>query len=1010
MKALQRLAGAATSVAALTVLLGLVAGVPVMLIVGFGWPLPRSLPSWGQITMWFQTQGMDDSVLLRVLAVVLWIAWAYLLAGLVVQAVGVLRGGRARRHRWAVPSQRVAGLLVGLMMLGVALMTRPTVGQAPTTPLRSALSAPRASAADPLPTPADAALTRLNSPVTASAGEASLTASSPAPGDVEVEVLPGDSLWTIAGREYGDPNDWPEIWEANEGQTEDDGRVFTDPSLIHPGWELLVPDVPAAPAGPSGSGAAGEPGVSPSTTGSASSSPDATPQPTATGDVEVEVQPGDSLWTIAAEEYGDPYQWPRIWDANEGQTEDNGYTFSDPSLIDPGWELLVPVDAPPATSTPTPGSAVPPVTGPPTAATPTPAVSPEAPPTAAPAAVPSPTAAGAPVHASVPSHATSQAWAVPLAEGGALAGLTAAALAGLLLAAQRYERWRRRPGRVHRSRIALLARRPSMRRIRAALATARASSESGEGLATPGSPAALESALQAVEAVPGRIVVGRIGEDGGDAVVDIDQLHRLVLSGPGARSAARAMVVAFLAHHPWAQALVAQAPGNSLLTAPEETPGLQCLAAAALLDRLEGEIRYQRGILERDHLVEWRQRAGGPDPLPAVLTVFEADAVASGDVERLGAAVEAAGGLAIAVVVVGELNGARWGDVVDVDGAGGIDAISAAVLSGARSLYSLSLSQAAELLTVVACGRGPDIVPDLTDEEEDLALVPDTDAEAHGGPSAPEPVGQPAGPAPVLTIPPALELRLLDLRIYGRVRVLVDGRETLTAMPDAGRQVLALLAVRGELTEKEAVHALGAGSADQVWRSRFVRGTRGTRPALREALGDPSVDPIPCVGGVFRLNPDVLSSDYRRLVTGRHAASQTSNREHRLALLARATQDVRGEPFADADYNWLVEHQEHVRSLAIDTLSTVAELYADLGDLDAAIEALDQALSIDPDPVERLFQKQIVWQHRLGRKEAARDLYRRLTHELSERCDREPSEETESLMESLDATPRVVVR
>ncbi len=105
-----------------------------------------------------------------------------------------------------------------------------------------------------------------------------------------------------------------------------------------------------------------------------------------------------------------------------------------------------------------------------------------------------------------------------------------------------------------------------------------------------------------------------------------------------------------------------------------------------------------------------------------------------------------------------------------------------------------------------------------------------------------------------------------------------------------------------------------------------------------------------------------------------------------------------------------MEHQDHVRSLAIDTLSTVAELYADLGDLDAAIEALDQALSIDPDPVERLFQKQIVWQHRLGRKEAARDLYRRLTHELSERCDREPSEETESLMESLDATPRVVVR
>jgi hypothetical protein len=193
--------------------------------------------------------------------------------------------------------------------------------------------------------------------------------------------------------------------------------------------------------------------------------------------------------------------------------------------------------------------------------------------------------------------------------------------------------------------------------------------------------------------------------------------------------------------------------------------------------------------------------------------------------------------------VVGELDGARWGDVVDIDGAGGIDAISAAVLSGARTLYTLSRSEATELLTVVACGRGPDIVPDLTDEEEALTLVPDTDDGAQGGPSAPEPAGQPAGPAPVLTIPPALELRPLDLRSYGRVRVLVDGREVLKAMPDAGRQVLALLALQGELTEPEAVHALGAGSADQVWRSRFVRGTRGTRPALREALGDSGVDP-----------------------------------------------------------------------------------------------------------------------------------------------------------------------
>src|ERR1035441_8083077 len=59
------------------------------------------------------------------------------------------------------------------------------------------------------------------------------------------------------------------------------------------------------------------------------------------------------------------------------------------------------------------------------------------------------------------------------------------------------------------------------------------------------------------------------------------------------------------------------------------------------------------------------------------------------------------------------------------------------------------------------------------------------------------------------------------------------------------------------------------------------------------------------------------------------------------------------------------------RALAIDTLRDLAHLHADLGDLDAAVLTIDQALSIDPDPIEDLFRQQIIWQHRLGRGDAA---------------------------------------
>jgi len=933
MGVLRRIAGVATTLAGVAVLLLLLlAGVPLMLVLLVGWPLPHTLPNWSQITLAFQTQGIDSGALLHILACALWVLWAYLMLGMAVELVATLRGVQGRRRPWVAPGQRLAALLVSVVMFGIALMSRPAAPARPAS-LAAALAPVQHSAV--LAAPHDALTDLIDhralqsdspAPVATPAGGVGSLTGQAAP-EQEVTVVPGDTLWAIAGEEYQHPTEWARIWEANEGQTEDDGRVFTDPHWIYPGWELEVPGVGGA----------------------------------------VETAP-----------------------------------VSTPAT---------PVPAP-VPQTPAPSSAAAPAVSAPTpvpTASPTPTRAPTPAPAVAPAPALPPSSAAGPPHSKHPAVDAP----VSLAEGGTVGVLTAAAICGLLLAAQRYERWRRRPGDPGGSRVAVLARRPSIGRIRATVATARGWSHDQGDEGALAAATSLDERLEAVEAVQGRIVLGRCGGDGSDAVVEIDQLHRLILTGPGADGAARAMVVSFLAHHPWemAQAVVGQDSPPALVPAPEGTPGLACLSVDSLLERLEAEIRYQRGILERDHLTEWRQRAGSPDPLPALLAVLRAEDVTAAQLERLASAIDSARGLAIAVVVVGALV-ASWGDQVEVDAAGGVDALSAAVLSGARTLHTLSEGEAAELLAVVAGGRGPDLVPEITAaEEESFAILPEAgDAELAGDRSPAVPAPSTEGPAATLTIPPALEVRRLDIRVYGRVRVLVEGREVLRALPGAGRQVLALLAVRGGLTEEEGIHALGAGSPDQLWKSRFVRGTRGTRPALREALGDRTIDPIPCVGGVFRLNADVIGSDYGRLVAGRDAARRSTDAKHRLAVLTRAADGIRGEPFAGADYNWLVEDQEHVRSLAIDTLSTVAQLYADAGELDAAIETLDQALSIDPDPVERLFQKQILWQYRLGRKEAARELYRRLTHELSERCDRVPSEETEALMESLGASPHVVAR
>jgi nucleoid-associated protein YgaU/DNA-binding SARP family transcriptional activator len=1019
---LRRLAGFGRLLGASLGLLLLVAGVPLGLVFGVGFP--RSVPSWSDVVNQLQTQGIPTAALLYFLALVCWLLWAYLMWCLVTEAVSLVRRSSGRRRGVTGPGQLLAGALLASLFVGLQLMTSRAVPPRSVTPLAAGL-APRTSVT---------AVYHPASPATTPGSGASLLSSSPSPPvDQEVQVQPGDSLWAIAGREYGNPEEWPAIWGANQGQTEDNGETFTDPSLIDPGWELEVPaPAPPAPATP--------PTETPAAGSADTSAATATP-PALRAEQQVEVRPGDSLWAIAGREYGNPQDWTHIWDADQGQTEDNGQAFTDPSLIDPGWELAVPALEPPS---PAPsGPAAPPTSTQvvaPTSAAPhdiRPAlpslapslapVAPSVPASGAPASQPGTGASTATDRPAVRAPVSADSWVVTLAEAGVLAGITAGALGGLLLAAQRYERWRRRPGDPGGSRVALLARRPSVARIRAALATATASAQ--EGSAPSPSVLALQSRLDAIEAIPGRLVVGRCAGDDGDATVDIDALHRLVLAGAGGRAAARALIVSFLAHHPSydAQVIVATTARTALIAPPDGTPGVTLLSAGQLLERLEGEVRCQRSALDGDHMASWRERLGGPDPLPAVLAVLPAEAIETSelDLDRLARAVEASRDLAIAVVVVGPLAGAAWANPVEVADDGTIDAASAGRLGDARTLHTLSRAEADELLAVIAAGRGPDLVPDLTAAEqgrdtnpwEGPSLISDIDAlpvlDAAGGDgatraaSAPAP---PASPAPVLVIPPSLESRRVDLCLYGAVRVLVDGEELLKALPDAGRQVLALLAVRGQLTEDEIVDALGAGSTDQIWRSRFVRGTRGTRLALRQALGDQTIDPLPFHAGVYGLNPDLVSCDFRRLLAGREAALATSVPEHRVALLTRATQGIRGAPFTHAGYNWLLEDEEQVRSVAVDTLTQLAELHAAAGDLDRAIDTLEQALTLDPDPIEDLFRQQMLWQHRLGRPQQAREVYRQLVRQLSDRCDRVPSEETTALLESLDASPRVVVQ
>ena len=72
-------------------------------------------------------------------------------------------------------------------------------------------------------------------------------------GDRVYQVAPGDTLWSIAAAELGNPWRWPEIYHLNRERAEPDGQHLADPDLIYPGWTLLVPASSAAPPRPAAS-------------------------------------------------------------------------------------------------------------------------------------------------------------------------------------------------------------------------------------------------------------------------------------------------------------------------------------------------------------------------------------------------------------------------------------------------------------------------------------------------------------------------------------------------------------------------------------------------------------------------------------------------------------------------------------------------------------------------------------------------------------------------------------
>ncbi|OZB88141.1 MAG: hypothetical protein B7X41_09705, partial [Microbacterium sp. 14-71-5] len=301
-------------------LLGFVAGVPAALVALAPVYLPNQVPSWGQL--WERVTSPDDgSLLLVVLGLVAWACWAAFTASVLLELAAAAR----RLHAPTIPMlggfQRTAARMIATASL---LVASASALAAPATPAgATALVADFAPAmGDALPAPADVVP---DTPVGAPTMGSTRAAAAPtpqAPALPSVTVQRGDTLWDLAERHLGDPLRYTEIRDLNIGRTQPDGTRLRDADFIQPGWTLLLP-ADATDVAPEVQTVATTDGAEPS----------------------VVVQPGDTLWGIAAQHLGDGARYTELLDLNRGKPQPDGGQLSDPDHIRPGWVLRLPARA-----------------------------------------------------------------------------------------------------------------------------------------------------------------------------------------------------------------------------------------------------------------------------------------------------------------------------------------------------------------------------------------------------------------------------------------------------------------------------------------------------------------------------------------------------------------------------------------------------------------------------------------------------------------------------------------
>jgi hypothetical protein len=306
-------------VASLAALATLLVGLPVLLSSWGRLPGTPSADWWDRLS----DTAVSDTTVFVVLTLAAWVAWAIFAAAVIVEFVAGIRGFQAPRIAFAGPFQRSARTLVAgvLLMLSLLQSAGPSYASVPRTTAVNASGAAASSFGQESPQPGHViaiTITPDGTTVGPSTADESAPPSIPQDTATVIDVERGDSPWSLAEAHLGDGLRWRELYEINRGLPQPDGRSWTNPELIVPGWQLRLPSAADIPA------------------------PQSPNEATDAADVAHVVQRGDTLSSIAGHYLGDPTRYPELFEANCDRIQPDGRRLTDPNLIVVGWNLVIP--------------------------------------------------------------------------------------------------------------------------------------------------------------------------------------------------------------------------------------------------------------------------------------------------------------------------------------------------------------------------------------------------------------------------------------------------------------------------------------------------------------------------------------------------------------------------------------------------------------------------------------------------------------------------------------------